>query len=99
MAPIILLISPNRYATRRSPILEIIRNGKSLLINTLSTFKLAISALIPITPRILKILLPTTFPSEIALLPASDAVMDTAASGALVPIATIVNPTTIVETL
>ena len=76
-----------------SPIVETTRNGKSLLINTLSTVRVPSKAEVPTTPKILNILLPTTFPKEIALLPANADVIDTAASGALVPNATMVNPT------
>ena len=75
------------------PMVETTKNGKSLLINTLSTVKVPSKAAVPTTPRILKMLLPTTFPNEIALVPANAEVMDTAASGALVPNATIVSPT------
>ena len=76
-----------------NPIVETTKNGKSLLINTLSTVKVPSNAETPITPKILKMLLPITFPMEIPLLPDKDAVMEIAASGALVPNATIVNPT------
>ncbi len=44
--------------------------------------------------RIFKILLPTTFPMVMPAFPLSAAEMLTAASGALVPIATMVSPTT-----
>ncbi len=50
-----------------------------------------------VTPKminILRILEPRTFPTAISTLPFNAEVMDTAASGALVPIATMVNPTT-----
>ena len=77
----------------RSPIVEIIKNGKSLLIKTLSTVKVPSNAETPITPRILKMLLPTTFPTASAISPDTNDDMDIAASGALVPNATIVNPT------
>ena len=50
-----------------------------------------------VTPKmikIFKILLPTTFPTAIFAVPFNAAVILTAASGALVPIATMVRPTT-----
>ena len=50
-----------------------------------------------ITPKIIKIfkiLLPTTFPTAISAVPFNAAVILTAASGALVPMATMVRPTT-----
>ncbi len=57
-----------------------------------STFKMLIKDIIPITKDILKILLPTMLPSVIPLLPLMAAPILTAASGELVPKATIVNP-------
>ena len=73
-----------------------IRNGKSCFKTLFSTFNSLKSAVIPIINRILKRLLPTIFPIAIELLPARDEAIETAASGALVPNATIVNPTIIV---
>lgn len=78
------------------PIVEITKNGKSLLINILSTVNVPSNAETPITAKILKMLLPITLPKDIALVPANAEVMDTAASGALVPNATMVNPTIMV---
>ena len=78
------------------PIVEMTKNGKSLLINILSTVNVPSNAETPITAKILKMLLPTTLPKDIALVPANAEVMDTAASGALVPNATMVKPTIIV---
>ncbi len=79
--------------------LEITVNGKSLSIKSCSTLNFPINALIPTTHKILKMLLPTTLPNEIALLPANEEVIETAASGALVPKATMVSPTTSVDIL
>ncbi len=53
-----------------------------------------ISALIPRMNRTLKMLLPTTLPTAMSVLPFSTAPTDTATSGELVPIATMVRPTT-----
>ena len=53
-----------------------------------------IAEVIPRIIKIFKILLPTMFPIVISALPFKAAVMLTAASGALVPIATIVRPIT-----
>ena len=83
-------------AITSKPIVEITKNGKSLLIRILSTVKVPSNAEIPTTAKILKILLPTTLPKDIALVPANAEVMETAASGALVPNATIVKPTMMV---
>ena len=58
---------------------------------------MAIAIITAESPKITKIfimLLPTTFPIEIPAFPLSAAVILTAASGALVPIATMVRPTT-----
>ena len=52
-----------------------------------------ITAVIPRIIKIFKMLLPTTFPMVIPALSFSAAVMLTAASGILVPIATMVSPT------
>ena len=54
----------------------------------------AIIAEIPKIIRIFKILLPTIFPMAIPAFPFIDALILTAASGVLVPMATIVSPTT-----
>ncbi len=91
-----LLISPKIITIISKPIVEMTKNGKSLLINILSTVNVPSNAEIPITANMLNILLPTTLPKDIALVPANAEVMDTAASGALVPNATIVKPTIIV---
>ena len=72
------------------------KNGKSLLIRILSTVNVPTNAETPTTANILKILLPITLPKDIALVPANAEVIETAASGALVPNATIVKPTIIV---
>ena len=72
------------------------RNGKSFFKTLFSINKLLSSAAIPITISMLKMLLPITLLTAIALLPVMEDVMETAASGALVPSATIVNPTIIV---
>ena len=78
------------------PIVEMTKNGKSLFIRILSTVNVPSNAEIPITAKILKMLLPTTLPREIALVPANAEVIETAASGALVPNATMVKPTIMV---
>ena len=91
-----LLNSPNTIAIISKPIVDMTKNGKSLLINILSTVNVPSNAEIPITAKMLNMLLPTTLPKDIALVPANAEVMDTAASGALVPNATMVKPTIIV---
>ena len=75
------------------------RNGKSFFKTLFSINKLLSSAAIPITISMLKRLLPITLLTAIALLPVNDDVMETAASGALVPNATMVKPTMIVGIL
>ena len=72
------------------------RNGKSLFKTFFSINKSLSNAAIPIIIIMLNRLLPMTLLTAIALFPVMDDVMDTAASGALVPNATIVNPTIIV---
>ena len=94
--PQILLSSPNMMAIKSKPIVEMTKNGKSLFIRILSTVNVPSNAETPITAKILNMLLPTTLPKDIALVPANAEVMDTAASGALVPNATMVKPTIIV---
>ena len=59
------------------------------------TLRVVIVAVSPKISRIFMILLPRTFPIDIPLLPMSPALILTAASGALVPMATIVSPITI----
>ena len=56
------------------------------------TFKGQIRAATPTTTNKLKIFDPTTFPTVISFAPANAPVILTAASGALVPNATMVNP-------
>ena len=68
------------------------KNGNSLEIIALSTDKVLINPDIPTTISKLNILEPTTFPIAIPFCPLSAAVILTAASGALVPKATIVRP-------
>ena len=72
------------------------RNGKSFSKTLFSINKSPSNADIPITISILNKLLPITLLTAIALLPVSEDVIETAASGALVPRATIVKPTIIV---
>ena len=75
-------------------IVEIMTNGISTF--TVAGFTLRV-VMIEVIPRITStfiILLPITFPIEIPLLPATAALRLTAASGALVPIATMVSPIT-----
>ena len=66
--------------------------GISFLMVALSTFKGKIQAVIPIIKEILIKFEPTIFPTEILSLPLIAAEILTAASGALVPKATIVKP-------
>ena len=68
--------------------------GTSWRISCTSTTSGAISALRPRMPSTLKMLLPTTLPTAMSVVPVSAAPTDTASSGALVPKATIVSPTT-----
>ena len=63
------------------------------------TLKVRIAPQAPNTTRRLKILEPITLPTAISLLPAREAVVLTASSGALVPNATIVRPIIILGTL
>ena len=72
------------------------RNGKSLSRTLFSINKSLSNAATPITINKLNKLLPITLLTASALFPAIDEVMETAASGALVPSATMVNPTIIV---
>ena len=72
------------------------RKGKSKSRTCFSINSSLSNAAIPMTINILNRLLPMTLLTAIALLPTSDEVIETAASGALVPNATIVNPTIIV---
>lgn len=72
------------------------KNGKSLFKVVLSINNSLSNADKPITINRLNMLLPITLLTAIALLPVMEDVMETAASGALVPSATIVNPTIIV---
>ncbi len=72
------------------------KNGKSLFKVVLSINNSLSNADKPITIKRLNMLLPITLLTAIALLPVMEDVMETAASGALVPSATIVNPTIIV---
>ena len=96
ITPQSLLNSPNIIAITSKPIVEMTKNGKSLLIKILSTVKVPSNAETPTTAKMLKMLLPITFPNDIALVPANAEVIETAASGALVPNATIVKPTIMV---
>ncbi len=72
------------------------KNGKSLFKVVLSINNSLSNADKPITIKMLNMLLPITVLTASALLPVMEDVMETAASGALVPSATIVNPTIIV---
>ena len=58
-----------------------------------------IRAAMPIRRRMFKILLPITLPISISVLPAIKDEMETASSGAPVPIATMVRPISCLETL
>ena len=60
--------------------------------NLLSKGTLQIREVVPITKRILKILLPTILPIAIPALPRFAAVTDVTSSGSEVPKATIVKP-------
>ena len=62
------------------------------IINLLSKGTVQISAVVPITNRILKILLPTMFPMAIPAFPLFAAVTDVTSSGSDVPSATMVSP-------
>ena len=68
--------------------------GISIRTVDLATANVVIVAVMPKMIRIFKILLPTIFPMVISAFPFSAAVVLTAASGALVPMATIVRPIT-----
>ena len=72
------------------------RNGKSFSKTLFSINSSLSNAATPITISMLNKLLPIMLLTAIALLPVNDEVMDTAASGALVPNATMVKPTMIV---
>ena len=62
------------------------------IINLLSNGTVQMSAVVPITNKILKILLPTIFPMAIPAFPLLAAVTDVTSSGRDVPSATIVSP-------
>jgi hypothetical protein len=62
------------------------------IINLLSKGTVQIRAVVPITNKILKILLPTIFPIAIPTFPFLAAVTDVTSSGREVPKATIVSP-------
>ena len=62
------------------------------MINLLSNGTVQISAVVPITNRILKILLPTILPMAIPAFPFFAAVTDVTSSGSEVPNATMVRP-------
>ena len=84
---------PSLPCTKSSTVIAII-NGISTRTVERATASGVIAAAIPRITRIFKILLPTILPIVISALPFIAAAMLTAASGALVPIATIVRPTT-----
>ena len=85
------LILPSRMRTKRSTDTPIFHHKSRFKISSLD-FAGKITAHAPITTNKLKILEPMMLPSEISLFPASPALILTAASGALVPMATIVRP-------
>jgi hypothetical protein len=68
--------------------------GTSCRISWMLTTSGAIRALMPRMNSTLKMLLPTTLPMAMSVLPSSTAPTLTATSGALVPKATMVSPTT-----
>ena len=70
------LSSPNIIAIKSKPIVEMTKNGKSLLIRILSTVKVPTNAETPTTANILKMLLPITLPKDIALVPANAEVIE-----------------------
>ena len=73
--------------------------GSSLLIVLFLILMGWMSAAIPISRRMLIILLPMTLPRSISVLPFMSEVIDTASSGAPVPKATMVRPTNCFDTL
>ena len=87
----IRLIFPSSPSRMKS-IVTRIRNGISFLTVELPTPIGMIAAAVPRIRNIFRILLPRTLPIEISALPEIAPVILTAASGALVPIATIVRP-------
>ena len=92
-APSIKVITPSRPCRYNIAVTAIIK-GISILIVDFATFNLVITAEIPKIISTFIILLPTTLPIVISALPLSAAAKLTAASGALVPIATMVKPIT-----
>ena len=85
--------SPQYTAIKNKPNVAMIRNGKSLLIISFLTVKVPINVEIPMTAKMLKILLPIILPTTSAVLLFETIVKDVEISGALVPNATMVNPT------
>ena len=85
--------SPQYTAIKNKPNVAMIRNGKSLLIISFLTVKVPINVEIPMTAKMLKILLPIILPTISAVLLFETIVRDVEISGALVPNATMVNPT------
>mgnify|MGYP006974352277 CR=1 FL=1 len=83
------------YPTPKSKRVIANMKGISTFIVDFATRSGVITEDIPKIIRMLRILLPTIFPIVISALPPHAAVILTAASGALVPIATIVRPITI----
>ena len=82
--------NPSASSSRLAPIMI----GTSWRISWMLTTSGAISALMPRMNSTLKMLLPTTLPMAMSVLPSSTAPTLTATSGALVPKATMVSPTT-----
>ena len=93
--PVTLVILPPTVPQVMKSIVEKIINGISILTVSLFTLRTVITEVIPRISRIFMILLPSTFPMDIPLFPLNAALILTAASGALVPIATMVRPITI----
>ena len=91
MIPSTRLMLPFKIRTKRSTDTPMFHH-KSLLKISSSDFAGKIAAQAPITTSRLKMLEPTMFPREISLFPARPALILTAASGALVPMATMVRP-------
>ena len=98
MIPSILLIFKSNPNNNNSPLISN-KKGVSFFIVSFWTGSLANIAETPRTTRILKKFEPTTLATLISFWPAKEEVILTAASGALVPMATIVSPITIAGTL
>ena len=91
-----MVVSRNR---KTKPSVVRRRSGSSLEMVFLLTLMGEISAATPIRSRMLMMLLPMTLPSSISVLPLTIEVIETASSGAPVPKATIVRPTSCLDTL